>query len=222
MEKYLWSELNRTGVYFLLNEGVIVYIGKTTKYPMRIKYHVGQGMEFDSVRFVECAKEMLSTYEKRWIEKFQPINNTAHKKERKNALPKFISGGYKKHFFMKFRKLTKKSRIGFGTYKDATVERMFVMGKTVDLIQMYYNLSHITFFDEILTELKITPEWTIQKPGSDREKGRDFTRTFYNSEMVDRRERKEKRNFQDSKQSLQQIAIKASSRSYHQNKNQGH
>ena len=67
------------------------------------------------------------------------------------------------------RKLTKKSKLKFGTYKDYTVEHLFGMRKQIDLTSMYFNLSNITFMDDILEELGITSEFKIVKPSKDNE-----------------------------------------------------
>lgn len=62
------------------------------------------------------------------------------------------------------RKLTKKSKLNFGKYKDYTVEHLFGMKKQIDLTSIYFKLSNITFMDEILNELDITEEYRIAKP----------------------------------------------------------
>ncbi len=63
----------RTGVYFLLSFGKVVYIGQTTRYPNRISEHGHK--EFDDVRFIECSKDCLKAYEIRWILRFKPKYN---------------------------------------------------------------------------------------------------------------------------------------------------
>lgn len=72
------------------------------------------------------------------------------------------------------RKLTKKSKLKFGTYKDYTVEHLFGMRKQIDLTSMYFNLSNITFMDDILEELGITSEFKIVKPSKDNEMYKTF------------------------------------------------
>lgn len=66
------------------------------------------------------------------------------------------------------RKLTKKSTINFGKFKEYTVEHMFGMKKQIELTSMYFNLSTITFTDDILDELGITEEFRINKPAANR------------------------------------------------------
>lgn len=67
-----------------------------------------------------------------------------------------------------YRKLTRKSQLKFGKYSELTVEGVLdciAAGKDY-LRWCYFNLSGITFFDDILDELEITPEWRFQKPGT--------------------------------------------------------
>lgn len=61
------------------------------------------------------------------------------------------------------RTLTVKSKIGFGMYTECTVREMIKSGKQTSLISMYYNLSNISFDDEVLSQLYITEK--IAKPG---------------------------------------------------------
>ena len=62
------------------------------------------------------------------------------------------------------RTLTKKSKLGFGKFKDETVQRILDLKKPLELISAYYKLSSINFTDDILLELKITDEFKLQKP----------------------------------------------------------
>ena len=67
------------------------------------------------------------------------------------------------------RTLTRKSKIKFGVHKDKTVQNMFDLNKQKDLISYYYKLTTINYVDDILDELKISSEWKIEKPGSNKE-----------------------------------------------------
>ena len=62
------------------------------------------------------------------------------------------------------RKLTLKSKLNFGKYKNCTVEQMFGMRMQKQLISIYFKLSKITFTDDILTQLGIVAEFRISKP----------------------------------------------------------
>jgi hypothetical protein len=67
------------------------------------------------------------------------------------------------------RKLTKKSTLKFGKYKDYTVEHLIGMKLQKNLISIYFKLSTITFVDEILDELGITEQYRIEKPSTNTE-----------------------------------------------------
>lgn len=218
---------HRTGIYFLIKGDSIVYIGMTTKYPHRLKWHNSQKMDYDSVHFIECAADKLLYYEVRWIKRFKPIHNSKGKGRKPKAQkPKAQKPSrnrdQKIYKYMKLRKLTRLSKLAFGTYGHLSVGRMIELGKSIDLIQMYYKLSHITFFDDILDELGITMEWRIDKPNINRDKCYEFLKTFHGDEMARRKENKERKIYQESKQSLRAINIVSRSKQYNKNKNQGH
>jgi hypothetical protein len=124
-------------------------------------------MDFDKVRFISCNEDKLSFYEIRWIKKFNPILNIAHNKIKPVKVKRI-----KPIKFMHFRKLTRKSIIGIGLLKDISVQRMLDRKKGKEIASLYFRLSHITFFDDILDEIGITQEWRISKPGT--EQGKAF------------------------------------------------
>lgn len=66
------------------------------------------------------------------------------------------------------RTLTRKSKLGFGKYKDLTVQKILDMNMPLVLISPYYNLTSINYTDDILNELKITNEYRIKKPSSNK------------------------------------------------------
>lgn len=212
--------MKRCGIYFCLWKGEVIYIGKTTNFVQRLVEHkcIGLNMDYDKARLIECDESKLDYYEKRWINKFKPRENTVGIRRSKYVKkPKRI----KPIRYMKFRKLTLLSRIGFGGYKERTVENMIKHDKIIDLIQMYFNMSHITFFDDILDSLNIKGEWRIEKPGCDREKGYSFLHTFHHERMGQRKENLIKKLYGDSKQYLKQSAMNTAHKSYHQAKNLG-
>lgn len=65
------------------------------------------------------------------------------------------------------RKLTKKSIVGFGVYKENTVDNLIKCGKGLVLVYYYYKYNKITFVDEVLDEIDIPTEFRISKPDSD-------------------------------------------------------
>ena len=62
------------------------------------------------------------------------------------------------------RVLTYKSKLGFGKWKDYTVQELIYLNKKDVLISPYFRLSSITYIEEILIELGITNEFRIEKP----------------------------------------------------------
>tara|TARA_R100001463_G_scaffold106123_2_gene160703 strand:- start:9 stop:356 length:348 start_codon:yes stop_codon:yes gene_type:complete len=64
------------------------------------------------------------------------------------------------------RTLTRKSKLGFGKHKNMTVQQFLDENKPIKLISPYYKLTTINFTEDILDELNISPEWRVNKPGS--------------------------------------------------------
>ena len=70
-------------------------------------------------------------------------------------------------YSVNLRKLTRKSRLGFGyrDIKDITIQDILIMNKHKELIKIYFGLGKINFIDEILDELGISEDMRIPKPG---------------------------------------------------------
>lgn len=65
-----------TGVYFLLNNKKVVYIGATDNWPVRLAMH--KAMIFDEVKLMQCPKDQMFQYERRLIKIFNPKHNIQH------------------------------------------------------------------------------------------------------------------------------------------------
>ncbi len=65
------------------------------------------------------------------------------------------------------RTLTRKSKLGFGKYKDLTVQKILDMRMPLVLISPYYKLTSINYMEDILIELRITDDYRIKKPSKD-------------------------------------------------------
>lgn len=76
--------------------------------------------------------------------------------------------------FKNLRTLTGKSQLGFGSFKDCTVDYIIANHREDYLIAMYYSASMISFREDVLDTLGITEEWRIEKPGVDKEMARCF------------------------------------------------
>lgn len=79
-----------------------------------------------------------------------------------------------KSYTVNLRTLALKSILGFGKYFDNSVSMVLSMGGYPYLRWVYFNLSQISFNEEVLKELGITKKWKIAKPGTDKEKGYKF------------------------------------------------
>ncbi len=64
------------GIYYLLKDGVIVYIGQSKNMRKRIGSHLAQGeKDFDSYHTQKCPEEKLHHYETKAILRFRPAYN---------------------------------------------------------------------------------------------------------------------------------------------------
>ena len=64
-----------SGVYFLIHQGKIVYIGQSVCVPQRIAEHQRSGKEFDSCAYVVCEQDALDLLESMYIHVYQPKLN---------------------------------------------------------------------------------------------------------------------------------------------------
>lgn len=64
-----------SGIYFLLKDGIVVYVGQSTNVERRLISHKWTDKQYDSCRVISCANDLLLYYEKRWIKRFKPIYN---------------------------------------------------------------------------------------------------------------------------------------------------
>lgn len=67
------------GVYFLILNKEIIYIGMTNHVFRRINQHQNDGKIFDSFFYIKCQKEKCAELEKFYIKKFMPKFNIEHK-----------------------------------------------------------------------------------------------------------------------------------------------
>lgn len=63
-------------IYFLIWMNEIIYVGKTSGIGRRVVAHKNPKiMQWSLLRIMECPKDKLDHYERRWINKFKPIEN---------------------------------------------------------------------------------------------------------------------------------------------------
>ena len=74
-------------------------------------------------------------------------------------------------YSVNLRKLTRKSRLGFGykEIKEIRIQDILIMNKHKELIKIYFGLDKITFMDDILDEIGISEDMRIEKPGKIRD-----------------------------------------------------
>lgn len=67
-----------TGVYFLLKDDAIVYVGKSISIMGRLcRHEAEQKKDFNRVFVVECPKASMDRLERLYIEKFKPLYNAS-------------------------------------------------------------------------------------------------------------------------------------------------
>ncbi len=211
------SLTHQTGIYFLKLKGVVIYVGQSTRYPQRLYYHDSVALYYDEVKFIPCDAKDLDEKEQMWIHYFKPMFNKTHNCAQKiKVKTKIVSTKHR----MKFRRLTKLSRLDFGPHKERTVEEMLGGGRKLDLIKIYYTLSHISFCDDLLKEFGLVDEWVIVKPGVDKDKFFEFAHKFYPEKMIERQENYARYHYRESKKVLAQAMRGNASKSYNQSFNQ--
>jgi hypothetical protein len=78
-------EVKRRGIYFLLQNNEIVYVGKTEDYLRRVPQHT-YDKQFDDAFFVPCELDPLGQYELACIRLLQPkLNNNSDRRVADNA-----------------------------------------------------------------------------------------------------------------------------------------
>lgn len=87
---------------------------------------------------------------------------------------------------VRLRILTEKSKIGFGVHSDLKVEDLINIKKRWYLRWLYFNFSAISFIDDILDKILITPKYRIEKPGTDRELGSKLSQELINRGLGDK------------------------------------
>lgn len=86
---------------------------------------------------------------------------------------------------IKLRVLTPKSIFKFGPYKGQSVG-VIVKRSPNYIVNAYYNLSAISFNNEILEELGIVGEFVIDKPSKDKSLAKKFYKNKYKAERASR------------------------------------
>lgn len=64
-----------TGIYFLVSDGSIVYVGQSRNVHVRVMEHYRSGRSFDSYTYIPCDGASLDVLEAAYIDKFSPEQN---------------------------------------------------------------------------------------------------------------------------------------------------
>ena len=89
------------------------------------------------------------------------------------------------------RKLTRKSIIGFGDYRDLTVQNLLDMQNHKGLLEIYYFCRNVDFMPDILEELFITGERLIDKKATQEERIKRIYYSYIGKCMYDIIEQKD-------------------------------
>lgn len=111
------------GVYFLIRNDEVVYVGQSRNILARVIQHA-EGEDsflpdkvFDSYWFIECAEPDLDGLERKWIEFFDPIDNCSHTKRKPNG-----QSGRKNGFGLYLTRLRReRKQFGTGTILDLAI-----------------------------------------------------------------------------------------------------
>ena len=84
-------ESGMCGIYFLLDAGEVVYVGKSINVGGRIREHRRDKLKtFDKFAFVQCKPEDLDETEARYIQEFQPKYNFIQNPSRRKSVRSFV------------------------------------------------------------------------------------------------------------------------------------
>jgi hypothetical protein len=75
-ELRLSSKWDAGGIYFLIRNGKIIYVGKSHNLSLRINQHRRAGVDFDSLTWFEAPQFYLRDIESHYIHRIKPSMNT--------------------------------------------------------------------------------------------------------------------------------------------------
>ena len=81
-KKLLIDDIRKIGVYFLIRNNIIVYVGQSFHVYQRLTLHVIEKLKnFDSFFFLECREDEIDDLESYFIVKYSPEYNSAKNKQ---------------------------------------------------------------------------------------------------------------------------------------------
>jgi len=120
MKKHKYIKACQSGIYFLLQGGKVVYIGRTKNISHRLAGHGNKN--YDSYRFIQCEEIYLKHYEQRWIEKFKPKYNSKRKIEENLTLNKTVSITVNSDTEKLLNELASRKRMKLGVFLRQAIE----------------------------------------------------------------------------------------------------
>lgn len=120
MKKHKYIKAMQSGIYFLIDNKEIVYIGKTKNISHRLAGHGNKNYEV--YRFIACEEIYLDAYEKRWIERFKPKYNSKKKIDENLKLNKTISITVNADTEKLLNHLASKKRLKLGVFLRQAIE----------------------------------------------------------------------------------------------------
>lgn len=100
------NKIFRSGIYFLLKDKKIVYVGQTTRGYCRIFQHINN-KDFDSFSYFDCDKKELSKIESSLILKYRPKYNKVISRDEYRTVKRVNKLVYKCGYILRFKELQK-------------------------------------------------------------------------------------------------------------------
>lgn len=77
------------------------------------------------------------------------------------------------------RTMTLKSKLMSSKFRDHTLEELIIFDRQCVILRAYYFISNVDFTQEVKDLLKLTPEYEIEKPGSESTRYMETIRALY-------------------------------------------
>jgi hypothetical protein len=118
------------GVYLLIRDNKVIYVGRTTQWPQRITAH--KDLNFTKATLFECPEDKLVEYEARFIRFFNPKYNISASKKKakhKRVTDDWVRANadaiHKAALSNKIKAITDKARIDLGFARMSSSSGMF-------------------------------------------------------------------------------------------------
>lgn len=124
MRKNKYIPAFQAGLYFLIKDEKVVYVGQTKNLSARMAGHLNK--DYDKYRFIQCPEHLLKHYENRWILRFSPILNKTKIKAGDDSLTITISVAVTKQQKEMIVRTANKNKVKVGAFlRQAVEEKLF-------------------------------------------------------------------------------------------------